>query len=330
MVALYKRLAGAGVDKAFLKKSRALPEWWDDEAALTPAGFSHGLRLIASHLGMEPASLREGQTPRFSREVAAPCYKLSASATPADVHLTTQIAIQAAVLALEALPQVQKALPTAAADIRAEIRARGVGTIDFRSLVDYCWSYGIPVIPLSDFPQKAKKMDGFAVRIGERFAIVLARKHAYPAWLIFTLAHEMAHICKGHLIGREVIADEDVYAEDTVKQEKEANIFALELLTGSPYKHFKLSGQYPSQLADDARRKARALQCDPGFVLLSHCYHVKQDWAKAQAALKSLESPIALKLLQRRLLERLDWGALNDETAEYLRNLIVLEGDDLA
>ena len=132
MVALYKRLAEAGVDKAFLKKSRALPEWWDDEAALTPAGFSHGLLLIASHLGIEPASLREGQTPRFSREVAAPCYKLSASATPADVRLATQIAMQAAVLALEALPQVQRTLPTTATEIRAEIMARGVGTIDFR------------------------------------------------------------------------------------------------------------------------------------------------------------------------------------------------------
>ncbi len=40
-------------------RTHGLPDWWDDDAAGTPAGYGEGLRYIARNLGLDLKTLRE-------------------------------------------------------------------------------------------------------------------------------------------------------------------------------------------------------------------------------------------------------------------------------
>lgn len=72
-----------------------------------------------------------------------------------------------------------------------------------------------------------------AVRVGSRYAIVLCRNHRYSAWPLFILAHELGHIARGHLKQDGLLVDDDNWATDVEGAEKEANDFAVKLLTGN-------------------------------------------------------------------------------------------------
>src|SRR5207249_413747 len=97
----------------------------------------------------------------------------------------------------------------------------------------YCWAIGIPVLHVGRFPAAARKMDALAMRHEGRPAIVLRRNTQFHAWLLFHLAHELGHICKGHVGPEGVVVDEKVDMDDCfLREEWEANQFAVELLTG--------------------------------------------------------------------------------------------------
>src|SRR5215510_9769204 len=82
--------------------------------------------------------------------------------------------------------------------------------VNLASLVDYCWSVGLPVIHISAFPPKAKKMDRLAYARNGRSAIVLCKNTHQSAYLSFILAHEIGHIIRGHINSDGVLIDEQV------------------------------------------------------------------------------------------------------------------------
>jgi Zn-dependent peptidase ImmA (M78 family) len=88
-------------------------------------------------------------------------------------------------------------------------------------------------VDVAQFPHRSKKPDGMAVRVGSRYAIVLCRNHRYSAWPLFILAHELGHIARGHLKQDGLLVDDDNWATDVEGAEKEANDFAVKLLTGN-------------------------------------------------------------------------------------------------
>jgi hypothetical protein len=194
--------------------------------------------------------------------------------------------------------------------------------VDLVSLVDYCWSVGLPVIHVAAFPPKAKKMDGLASVRNGRYAIVLCKNTHYSAWLLFILAHELGHIVQGHVGSDGVLIDEQVDRNSTDEEEKTANAFALELLTGNPE-----SQVFPVGPRVSARALARAAyqagaheQIDPGHLILNCAYHVGSSFfAVANAALKLLEPHAdAVGLVRSRMMAHLDKTTLSEDIYEFI------------
>lgn len=121
------------------------------------------------------------------------------------------------------------AIPADPRTTRAAIEAKR-GELSYRSLLEYVWEQGIPVLPMSGkggFVASAWQIEGGP-------AIVLKEPRDIPAFWIFDLAHELGHIASGHITVRSIIdvqeptSDEALASDD--EQEREANDFALNLL----------------------------------------------------------------------------------------------------
>jgi|SRR5690606_13269871 len=57
---LFTRLAALGFTETWVRE-HVLPDWWDDDAADHPVGFTEAIWIIARHLGIAPAVLRGQQ-----------------------------------------------------------------------------------------------------------------------------------------------------------------------------------------------------------------------------------------------------------------------------
>jgi hypothetical protein len=189
-------------------------------------------------------------------------------------------------------------------------------------LLDYCWSIGVPVLHLDHFPKNARRPDGFAARVNGRPVVVLCVRKRQPAWLLFILAHELGHIARGHIAEDGSLLDDRVEEASQDGEEREANAFAAELLTGTPPRRFRAAGRWSNaeELADDARRIGRQQMIDPGHVVLNYAYSMGQDfYAVANAALARLEPHAnAVDAIRSVMADRLDWSRLPDDSSEFL------------
>lgn len=188
--------------------------------------------------------------------------------------------------------------------------------------MDYCWSAGLPVLHISVFPPGAKKMEGLASVRSSHYAVVLSKNVKHSAWLLFILTHDLGHIVQGHVSMDGVLVDELVDRSSRDKEEKAANAFALELLTGTADLRVLPMGP---------RRSARALaraaldvgvheQIDPGHIVLHCAYQVGGDFfALANAALRLLEPHAdAIGIVQSRMIAHLDKTKLPKDTYDFI------------
>ncbi len=98
----------------------------------------------------------------------------------------------------------------------------------FEALLDFVWSKGIPVLPLSD----PGAFHGACWLVDDRPVIVLKQRTQYHARWLFDLAHEVGHVIR-HLIGGEAEVldlDEISPVSDDDPIEESANDFAHSLL----------------------------------------------------------------------------------------------------
>lgn len=318
---LYGRLSEVGLTRAFVRKT-ALPSWWDDEVALNPAGYAQGLLLLSRHLGLELRSLQDDSVPLRLRDFGACKYKKRADVTEDELALARALATRAAQLAAEAMPTPPCPLPTGAGDIRQQILDRGVPCVGLGELLDYCWSVGIPVLHLDHFPTNAHRPDGFAARVHGRPVIVLCRKARCSAWLLFILAHELGHIVLCHITDGGALLDEHVDQASQDDEERQANAFALELLTGKTNCRIVPSGRWPNahDLAQEARQLGRQRMIDPGHIVLNYAHTMGHSFfAVGNAALKLLEPRAdAVRLVRAKLAQDLDWSRLPEDSSEFL------------
>jgi hypothetical protein len=175
---------------------------------------------------------------------------------------------------------------------------------------------------VSVFPPKAKKMDGLASVRSGHYAIVLCKNARHSAWLLFILAHELGHIMRGHVSSDGVLVDEQVERSSTDVEEKAANAFALELLTG-----YAESQVLPVGSRVSARALARAASqagvhehIDPGHLVLNCAHQMGSDFfAVANAALNLLEPHAdAVGLVRSKMLAHLDKSLLSEDTYEFI------------
>ena len=321
MTQLYSRLASVGFPRKYLREI-VLPGWWDDEIAHNPAGYTEGLMLLSRNLGLDLASMQNEAVPVGLRNLGPCKFKKSAATSDEELVLARIVATRVAELMFPAVPIPKKSLLTSASEIRQLILRTGAPWVSLASLVDYCWSVGLPVIHVSAFPPKTKKMDGLAYVRSGRYAIVLCKNSHHSAWLLFIVAHELGHIVLGHVGSNGVLVDEQVDRNSTDEEEKAANAFALELLTGNPECQVLPVGPRVSAqvLARAAYQAGVREQVDPGHLVLNCAYQMGNDFfAAANAALKLLEPQAdAVGLVRSSMLAHLDKTMLSEDTYEFI------------
>jgi hypothetical protein len=320
MIRLYRRLRVLGYPKSFVQAT-VLPSWWDDAAAETEGGYAEALVLLSRHLGIDLDGLWNEDAALALNESVGCKFKKTKSVETSELSIARALGTQVAKLVALGAP-APVGLPGSAKEVRQEILDSGRPWVDLEGLVDLCWSRGVAVVPFSVLPTGAKKMDGFSARIDSRPVIVICRRDRFCARLLFILAHELGHLVLGHLHSNSALVDEAVRKNAEDDEEKAANRFALEVLTGSPEMRVLATGTWPSatQLAAEVKQLGKRLGIDPGHCALNYAHSMgSQFFPVGQAALKLLEPEgDAQGMLRRKLIERLDWSTLPQDGAEFL------------
>lgn len=324
---LLQRLQAAGFSEPFLDAT--LPEWAVQEES--PSGQMMLRLLLARRLNLDPEALMDDSLPLGflqSGPIKFKHMRLGAGQRR-DTLTAYSIGVTRILLGAASSTEFTGAVPPAA-ELRAAILDSGRDNVGFGDVLSACWALGIPVLHLRLFPAQTKGVTALATRIGERFAILVARESGIPAQYMFHVAHELGHIACGHL--RNATAIIDVDPDDSANagerlvdddEEREADAYAQQLLTGQ--KTFSvtrdLAGTSGSagELTRQAIRLGADLKIDPGHVIMSFGF-ATGEWAMAMAAAGHVpgQQNAPSSLVNRVLWQQL--GTLDDDqTSHFLR-----------
>ncbi|KKL72795.1 hypothetical protein LCGC14_2081340 [marine sediment metagenome] len=319
MADIYERLKSIGFNRNFVLDA-ILPEWWEDDMAMVPANRAMAEVAIARHLSLKVADLRKGSRKLRPLSVHNVRLKHRKGIEREDVLPTMVIHRRVARLASTRLVNVPEyAGPVTAKQARSEI-LRTCPCVDLSSLLAFCWNRGVSVIHAHHVPASRKGLEGMALFVERRPIVVVGSKRDSPPWLVFTLAHELAHILKGHVgVGGKPLADSRIELGDNDHDEKEANEYACELLTGQKQLAFQPEyGLTGAKLADAARAYGREHGISPGVVALIYGWSAAR-WGPAQLALQRLhEHEGARRIIAQAFQEHVDLAGAPDATARFL------------
>lgn len=307
-----------------------LPEGWE-ETITHPSGVYEVRGFAAKHFGLEI-----GPNGRLRRRLMPyACFKTRTGTNITEIAsaraLATAVArLIASVTAIPwsgALPSVSDLRTTALADKAAP----WVGLDD---LLGACWSHGVPVVYMPSLPVTKPKMVGMVTFCGGHPVILITKKAAGPAWVLFILAHEMGHLAEGHLALCEggTIVDEQISEDDAGDdtQELAANAYALKLLTGGEKEKIRLTRLMSAEsLANHALSFGRKHGIDPGHVILNAVNNSpingKAPWALGNAALKHIGEDVSTADMCRAALrQNIDVDALSNDSFEFLERIGLL------
>lgn len=321
---VYDRLNGEGLGTQYVKKF-LLPEWWNDSLASTKSGFLHGLSLIARRSGLQVGPLMTAGAPLEPRDFGPTKFKKPANANDsAGIKWAQYIAASAGTVIALATREAFRLPGMTAQQLRQKMGSSRAKPVTLRSLLDLAWSHGIPVLYFGHLPQGYKRMDGMAACLENRPVIVTSKKSDYEATLAFIVAHELAHVCLGH-VGDGLVVDEELKGADTDAEEKEANDFAVELLMGTREARYDLGTFIPSRLVTAAKRIGAANGVDAGVVILNFAFHAAKTgghWGMVTKALKLLDPDAdATQLIREKMLKEIDMKGLDEDQREYIEAL---------
>jgi len=304
----------------------AWPEWWSKDAEVSPSANAELRFSLARKLGLDPRSLlADGNEPRFIWDDAAR-FKGFTGDEHKERPVIASFGTALSRMLLEATrndenPNLQIG---SAGELRAAILAKST-YVGLRELLSVAWALGIPVIHLRLYPLSAKRMSAMSVRVGDRYAILLARDAIYPAPIAFYLAHELGHILLAHLTGGSAIIDMDLLETVGMEkdpEEKEADAFALELLTGRPQPELAVegAGRGARQLAAEAMRVGQVERIEPGTVAMAFG-HATGAWPTAMASLAHIydRAMDVWQVVNRLANQQLAWNELQDESESFVR-----------
>ena len=313
MRSIYTKLSNTGYKKSFVQS--LLPEWWDDDIATSPSGIQHASLVLGKLLSVRPETLWSEQVSIALSIPSERKFKHRAGTNENALDIACAIAYSAARLALRAFThEYRPELIVDAAQLRSKIVSQNTW-VGLAEILKYCTEIGIPILYLSHFPSGTKKMDGLAFEVDGRpvIALTVSKKHGY---LAFDLAHELGHIALGHVTGNKCVIDQKIDRESEDEDEKSANRFALELLTGTPDCKIvptgrNLNGQ---ELAAAALRYGTNNKVDPLHVILNYGY-ATGHWGSANIALSKLagNEPDDQTLVNSILFSNIDSEHLSDD-----------------
>ncbi len=326
---LYQTVRPLGLTKAQVRG--LLPSWWAPELESDPNGVAElGLHL-SRRLSLDLPALMGGRlVPKGA--VAQVAYKHRSGVDPEKFAAASFIASSLAQAILDAFPVPVRELPADPQSLRAAAQAAAhEAVVGFDALLALCWASGIPVIPLPHLPVGVRKMDGAALRVGNRSVIVIAKRQSSRAWLSFILAHEIGHLALGHIAAGSTIIDvalQDAatYATESASdaEERDADQFALATL-GGPQVEAAIARWSPRDsapaLAVAARKLGQALNVEPGHLVLRHAFESKQ-WAESANALRFLSEDLnAEATLIAQLRAHVDLELLAEDLQELIANV---------
>jgi hypothetical protein len=335
IAALRIKLAEVGVKKDFIDS--VLPSHWDDEFSSERTGLLRACSLLSRVLGLELKPMLEAMPTISFKALDKPLYKKAANKVEDDLEVATRVGVAAASIAVRSISTAATLLP-AAKDLRGSIIASGKKWVDLESLLQVCWSSGLPVIYVKKMA--GKKMEAMAVKVDGRPAIVVSHQVRFRSRLAFWIAHEMGHIALGHLDSYSAIPDPQISREATDDLEVQANLYALELLFGHAEPKYKTTADivYPDALATGAKELGLKNNVDPGAIINNWCYHelrkrksnglsateCNRTFGTATAALRKAGDPEdGLDLIDAHALLNLS-GPVPRDSAELFQNLTEL------
>lgn len=306
----------------------AWPRWWSDDAEASSSARAELRFTLARRLGLDPGSLlADRDEPRFLWHEEAR-FKHLAGETEQERAGITSFGRAVAMALIDAAPApAADFLGRGAAELRGELLAAR-RTIGLLELLTLCWAVGVPVVHLRIFPWQQKRMAAMTAKVGERPAVMLAKDANYPAWIAFYLAHELGHVTLDHIpTDRQIVDLEgEPGTEGMDDEERAADAFALELLTGQPEPVVLPTGPghtHARALAHAALEQGPTLAIEPGTLAL--CFgHSTGDWATANAALPHIygeSAPVwqGVNALARR---ELDFSAAASDAADFLEAVL--------
>jgi Zn-dependent peptidase ImmA (M78 family) len=172
-------------------------------------------------------------------------------------------------------------------------------------------------------------MAAMTVRLGDQWAVLLGKDSGYPAPIAFYVAHELGHVALNHLAVDRLIVDfEEVLPPTQTEdaEEKAADEFALELLTGDPRPMVlpEVPGRRSAiELARRAMGSAAALEIEPGILAQVYGYSTG-DWATATAAMRHISGravPI-WTVVNGVAGNQLDLDGLTEDATDFLEVLL--------
>ena len=321
---LRRGLRQAGLSDQVIKA--AWPSWWSDELGADASGRAELRFALARKLGISPRALL-GERVEFIWNDEAKFKHFSAEDDAHKAALTSFGIIIGRVL-IRATPK-GGALEGLNADVIREAILSSHQFVDLGGLLALCWGLGIPVIHLRVFPLETKSMHAMVVEVNGRYAILLGKDASYPAPIAFTLAHELGHAVLKHLSGAPALIDlkDPATVADSDDQEKEADRFALELLTGRTNLVITTSNDRfnaPS-LANAVITAAPSYRIEPGTMALCVA-HRNGSWPIAMSALKFIYGSANARPIWQDVntyaATQLDWSEIGSESGEYLGNVM--------
>ena len=302
----------------------AWPEWWSKDAESSPSANAELRFSLARKLGLDPRSLIADESePRFIWDDVAR-FKGFTGDERGERPVIASFGTALSRMLLEGAPGGENFQTMSAGELRAAILA-GSQYVGLKELLSVSWALGIPVTHLRVYPLSAKRMSAMSVRVGDRYAILLARDAMYPAPVAFYLAHELGHILLGHLAEGSAIVDMEILEElgaDKDPEERQADAFALELLTGRPQPELIVegAGRGVRQLAGEAARVGQIERIEPGTVAMAFG-HATRAWPIAMASLAHIyDRPMDVwQVVNQLATQQLAWNELQDESQSFIR-----------
>lgn len=332
MTDIYLRLQSSGLNAQWVKE-HLLPAWFEDEMSENAATRLEIEVILARSLGLELDSLRTpGATLRF-RATPQVLFKSHADARDDKQRLARALGARLGSLIAGAVRNTDENWHgQTATSIREQILSSGNSSIGLRELLAWSWDNGLPVVSAT-LPDGLRKWDGMALSPGGRAVAISFCNRCEPAWQAFIVAHEIGHHVLGHVGAGNEIFDQEIKSEDDA-QETQANLFAVELLTGGAMQD-ALSNlgdplKWPKApvLADKIQAFAFDFKMDAAVVALQ-LFNIELQKQK-----RGLENRIKLCNAAARLLEeekaepifaafysRLETADWNDEEFEFFEKL---------
>lgn len=329
---IYENLKTMGLTRAQARK--LLPDWWTPEMEESSDGLAELCMFYSRRLNLDFKDLMRGAVVSRDNESAI-AYKHTAGKDPTSLRAATGIARALAGAVLAASKVSQKTVPASPTAFAKLTKEHGKGIVSLASLIDTCWSLGVPVIPMPNLPLGVKKMDGAVVRVSGGSAIIISRKKSSRAWLSFILSHEIGHLARGHLSKSGSIIDVSLQEQATYavesssdKQEREADDFALSLMGGDDVESIIAvwpTNSSPIDLAVMAKENAAACGVEPGHLILRFAFKTKR-WTESVMGLNYLREDADADLVMKTSLSRhLDLDQVSDDMSDFVRHATGLQ-----